>query len=147
MRHCRTRTGSKRWSSSWLISSAENGFGLGRDPEGSVIHIATGATGDLAKLGRRQLAEGEAVEFPGRGEGDMVKIHVEAHADRVGRHHMIDVTRLKQRHLGIAGAWRQGLKHDCGSAALASDQLGHGVDHLGRNDEEERRGRRVSRPE
>ena len=90
LRHCRTRTGSKRWSSSWLISSAENGSASAVTPK--FRHSCSDRRDRRSGQARPPSAgEGEAVEFPGRGEGDMVKIHVEAHADRVGRHHMIDV--------------------------------------------------------
>ena len=38
------------------------------------------------------------------GEGDVVDIHVQAHADRVGGDQEIDLLLLIQRDLGVAGA-------------------------------------------
>ena len=45
-----------------------------------------------------------AVELVARGEGDMVDIHVEAHADGIGRHQEIHIARLVELDLRVAGA-------------------------------------------
>ena len=45
-----------------------------------------------------------AVELVQLGEGDMVHIHVQPHADGVGRDQIIDFAGLIERHLGVAGA-------------------------------------------
>ncbi len=79
---------------------------LAGDAEGSVAHVPAGAAGDLAEFGRRQIAVLVAVEFAVLGEGDMIEIEVEAHADRIGGDQIIDITRLEQRHLRVAGAGR-----------------------------------------
>jgi hypothetical protein len=60
----------------------------------------------------------------------VIDIEVEPHADRVGRHQVVDVARLVERDLGVAGAWRQRAEHDGGTAALAPDQFRDGVDLL-----------------
>ena len=100
--------------------------------EGAVAHVAPGPAGDLAELGRMELAEAEAVEFLVGGEGDVVDVEVQAHADRVGGDEVVDVAVLEQLDLGVARARRERAEHDRGAAALAPDQLGDGVDLLGR---------------
>ena len=66
------------------------------------------------------------------GEGDVVDVEVEAHADRVGGDEEVDVARLVERDLGVARARRQRAEHHGGAAALAADQLGDRVDLVGR---------------
>ena len=73
-----------------------------------------------------------AVEFAVGGEGDVIDVEVEAHADRVGRNQIVDIAGLIERDLGIAGARRQRAQHDRRAAALPADQLGDGVNLLGR---------------
>jgi hypothetical protein len=48
-----------------------------------------------------------SVEFPVRGEGDVIDVEVEPHADRVGRDEIIDIAGLVERDLGIAGPRRE----------------------------------------
>ena len=72
------------------------GIGLACRSEGAVIEIAPGASGDLTELGWIQIAIMEAVEFARCCEGDMIDIHVEAHADGIGRHQIVDIARLEQ---------------------------------------------------
>ena len=66
------------------------------------------------------------------GEGDMVDVHVEPHADRVGRDQEIDLAGLEQGDLRVAGARAERAHHHRRAAALAADQLGDGVDRIGR---------------
>ena len=73
-----------------------------------------------------------AVEFAVGGEGDVIDVEVEAHADGVGRHQEIDVAVLVERDLGVAGARRERAQHHGGAATLAADQFGDGVDLVGR---------------
>ena len=72
-----------------------------------------------------------AVEFFQAGEGHMVHVHVEAHAYCVGCDDEIHIARLIERHLGIAGAWRQGPHDDSRPAAIAADEFCDGVDLVG----------------
>ena len=106
-------------------------IGLRRHPELAVVHVAPGAAGDLAQFGGVELAEAEAVVLAGGGERHMVEVHVEAHADGVGRHHVIHVAGLEQRHLRVAGARRQRAEDHRRAAPLSTDQFRHGVDHVG----------------
>ena len=72
--------------------------------ERAVVHVAAGAAGDLAKLGGSQVAVVLPVEFTDAGEGDMVEVEIEAHADRVGGDEEVDVAVLVERDLGVARA-------------------------------------------
>ena len=104
------------------------GLDLAGDAERAVIHVPAGAAGDLAEFGRRQVAVVVAVELAQAGEGDVIEIEVEAHADGVGRHQEVHVAVLIERDLRVAGARAQRPEHDRGAAALAAHQLGDGVD-------------------
>ena len=104
---------------------------LAGDAKSAVTQMPAGAAGDLAEFGRRQIAVLVAVELAVLGEGDMVEIKVEAHADRIGGNEIIDIARLEQCHLGVAGARRQRAQHDGRAALLAADQLGDGIDLVG----------------
>ena len=99
--------------------------------EGAVAGGAAGAAGDLAEFGRIEPAELIAVELAVGREGDVIDVEVEPHADRVGGDEIVDVARLVERDLGVAGARRQRAEHDGGAAALAPDQLGDRIDLVG----------------
>ena len=138
LRHCRTRTGSKWWFSSASHDLGVEGRAAAGGAEGAVAHVAAGAAGDLPELGRIELAEAEAVELLVGREGDVVDVEVEAHADGVGGDEVVDVAGLVELDLGVAGARRQRAEHDRRAAALAADQLGDGVDLLGREGDDGR---------
>ena len=104
---------------------------LSGDAEGPVPAIAPGPPGDLADLLRMQPARAPPVELSEAGEGDMVEVHVQPHADRIGGDEKIDLAGLEQLHLGVAGARGQRAHHHRRAAALATDQFGDGVDRLG----------------
>ena len=110
------------------MTSAEKGSHAAGHAERAVVHVTAGAAGDLGELGRRQLAMHLPVEFAHAGEGHVIDVEIEAHADGVGRHQEVDVARLIERHLGIARARAECPEHDGGAAALAAHQLGDGVD-------------------
>ena len=99
-----------------------------RGAEGPVLDVAAGTAGDLADLGRVQTAVLPAVELALAGEGHVVDVEVEAHADRVGGDEVVDVAVLVHRHLGVAGARRERPQHHGGPPALPPDQFGDGVD-------------------
>jgi hypothetical protein len=79
-----------------------------------------------------------AVELAVVGEGDVVDVEVEAHADGVGGDEEVDVARLVHLDLRVAGARRQRPHHHGGAAALAADQFGDGVDLVGREGDDGR---------
>ena len=106
--------------------------------ERSVVHMATGAAGNLADLARCQIAMVLAVEFSQGRECDVIDIEVQTHTDGVGRDDEFHVAGLIERDLGIARARRQRSEHHGGAAALAADQLGEGVNFL-RGERDDRR--------
>ena len=102
-----------------------------RGAEGAILHVAPGAAGDLGDLGRVQRPPLLAVEFDQARERDVADVHVEAHADRIGRDQIVDLARLVERDLGVAGARAERAEHDRSPAPLPADQLGERIDVLG----------------
>ncbi len=145
-----SRSRSRDWNSSFAIAPLQTAHAVegvvfqpldhvgverlrrSRDAECAIVHVAAGAAGDLAKLARRQIAVVLAVEFADGRERDVVDVEIEPHADGVGGHQKFDVARLIERHLRVARARRQRAEHHGRAAALAADQLGDGVDLVGR---------------
>ena len=84
-----------------------------------------------------------AVELAVGGEGDVVDVEVEAHADGVGGDQEVDVARLEELDLGVAGARAERAQHHRRAAALAADQLGDGVDLVGREGDDGRAARQA----
>ncbi len=109
--------------------------------ESTVAGCPAGTPGDLRKFGRREIAELIAVELPIGGERDVIHVKIEAHADRVGGDEIVDVTRLIQRDLGIAGPRRQCAENHRCSAALAANQFGDRIDFVGRERDDGRAAR------
>ncbi len=99
--------------------------------EAAVAGGAAGAPGDLRELGRVELAELIAVELAVGGEGDVIDVEIEPHADGVGGNEIFDVAGLVELDLGVARARGERAEHHGGAAALAADQLGDGIDLLG----------------
>jgi hypothetical protein len=123
--------------------SASKGEAAGH-AEGAVVHVAAGAAGDLGELGRVSSRNWLAVELAVGGEGDVVDVDVQAHADGVGGDEEVDVARLVELDLGVAGARAERAQDDRRAAALAADQLGDGIDLVGEKATMAlRRGRRV----
>ncbi len=91
-----------------------------------------------------QPARRLAVELDDAREGDMVEIHVEAHADRVGGDEIIDLARLEQSDLRVARARRQRAQDHGGAAALAPHQLGQ-REHVGDGEGDDGAARRQAR--
>src|SRR6516225_9921542 len=91
--------------------------------EGAVADGATGAAGDLRQFGRIESSKLVAVEFAVGGEGDVVDVEIESHADGVGGDEIFDVARLIERDLRVARARAQRSQHDGGAATLAADQF------------------------
>ncbi|VUD70701.1 hypothetical protein MET9862_01274 [Methylobacterium symbioticum] len=117
------------------------GRAAARGAEGAVRQVAAGPAGDLAHLGRGQLAEARAVVLPVRREGDVIDVEIEPHPDRVGGDEVIHVARLIELDLRVPGAGREGAEHHRRAAALAPDQLGDGIDLLGREGDDGRAAR------
>jgi hypothetical protein len=96
--------------------------------EGAVAHAPPGTAGDLRDLRGRQAARAAAVELREVREGHMVDVHVEAHADGVGRDQEVDFLVLVQLHLRVARAGAQAAHHHRAAAAPPPDQFGDRVD-------------------
>ena len=101
------------------------------DAEGAVLAEAAGAPGDLGDLMRVEAAHATAVELAQAGEGDMVDVHVQSHADRVGSDQEINFAGLEEVHLGVACARTERTHDHSRAAALAADKLSDGVDGVG----------------
>jgi hypothetical protein len=115
--------------------------GLAGGAKAAVGHVAPGAPGDLGDFGRAQSAHGVTVELGQLGEGDVVQIQIEAHADSVGGDQIVDLAGLEHGDLGVARARAERAQHHRGAAALAPYQLGQGID-LGHGEGDHRRARR-----
>ena len=131
LRHWTVLTGIEAMGLQRLDQIVVEGIDAAGDAEGAVAHVAAGAAGDLAELGGGQAAVLVAVELAVGGEGDVVDVEVEAHADGVGGDEEVDVAGLEELDLGVARARAERAEHDRGAAALAADQLGDGVDLVG----------------
>ncbi len=97
-----------------------------------VLLVTPGATGDLGHFADRQSSRTLAVELAERREGDMIDIQVETHADGVGRHEIIDLTRLEHRDLGIARGRAERAHDDRAAATQTPQHLGDAIDLLDR---------------
>ena len=104
---------------------------LDQRAERAVALVAAGAAGDLCHLRDRQSAAAASVELVQPGEGDMRHVHVEAHADRVGRDEIIDLACLEHRHLRVAGARGERAHHHRRPAAQPAQHFRHRVNLLG----------------
>ena len=103
---------------------------FGGSAKGAIAHVPPGAAGNLGDLGGGEPARAAAVEFADACEGDMVEIHVETHADRIGGDQIVDLACLEHPDLGVARPRAQRAEHDRRPAALPSDQLGQ-REHIG----------------
>ena len=78
---------------------------LGRGAECAVVHVAAGPASDLTDFRSAQSPRLPPVELAGLGKGDVVKVHVQTHANGIGRNQIIDLARLIHVHLGVTGPW------------------------------------------
>ena len=97
-------------------------------PECPIAHVAAGPAGDLTEFGRRKTPVLHTIELPVGGEGYVIDIEIEAHADRIGRDDIINIAVLINLDLRIAGARRQSAENDCRAAALTADPFGNRID-------------------
>ena len=99
--------------------------------EAAVALVPPGAAADLRQFGRGQPPELAAVELGQRREGDVGDVHVKAHADRVGRDQIVDLTRLIHLDLRIARPRGERAHDNRGPALVTAQHLGQRVDVLG----------------
>src|SRR6185312_10726780 len=117
------------------------GIDTAGDAKGAVAKMAAGTAGDLAELAGAETAILVTVELAVGGESDVVDVEVETHADGIGGDEKLDVARLEQFDLGVAGARAESAEDDGGAAALAADQFGDGVDFVGGKGDDRRTAR------
>ncbi len=104
----------------------------GGGAEGAVARGPSGTAGDLGELGRVEPPELIAVELAVGGESDVIDVEIEPHADRVCGDQIFDIAGLIERDLRVAAARAERPHYHRGTAPLAADQFGYGVDFLGR---------------
>ena len=138
VRHCSTLTGSKSCASIFLTSSSSNGSTCPVTPKVPSRRCRPARPAIWPSSAGRKVPELIAVEFAVLGEGDMVNVEIEAHADRVGGDQIVDIAGLVELDLGIAGARAERAQHDRGATALAPHQLGDGVNLVGREGDNRR---------
>jgi len=97
-----------------------------------VPKVPSGPAGDLSDLRLGQGPRRDAVELAQGREGDVLHIHVEAHADRVGRDQIVDLAGFVELDLGVARARAERAHDDRGATALPADQFRDRVDVRGR---------------
>ena len=117
---------------------------LGGSAEGAVIHVPPGAAGDLSNFGSGQPPRAAPVEFADPGEGDMVEIHVETHADRVSRDEIVNLAGLEHPDLRVARPRAQRAENYRSAAPLPADQLGK-REHVRNGEGDDRATRRQPR--
>ena len=103
-------------------------FAVGRLAERAIVAEAAGAACDLREFIGAEEAALAAIELAARGERDVADIEVEAHADGVGGDDVVDLARLIEFDLRVAGAGAERAHDDGAAAALALQQFGDGVD-------------------
>ena len=54
--------------------------------KGAIVHMAARPAGNLRQLFGSQVPPEGAIKFVKGGKGNMIDIHIEAHADSIGRH-------------------------------------------------------------
>ena len=106
--------------------------------ERAVVHVPSGAAGDLADLRGREIAMRMAVELAKAGERDMIEIEVQAHPNRVGGHQKVHVAILIERHLRVARAGAERAEYHGRAAALPPHQFGDGIYVVGREGDDRR---------
>ncbi len=100
--------------------------------KGTIVHMPPGAPGNLSDLRRGQGTPAGTIEFAQLGEGNMVNVHIQPHANRIGGDQIIDLSGLIHLHLGIAGAGAQCAQDNRRAAALLADRLCQFIDLIDR---------------
>ena len=126
-----------------MLHDRQRGFviqrrGVAGDAERSVRLVPPGPARDLRDLGGGELPVAAAVEFGETREGDMFQVEIQAHADGVGRHQVLDIPVLIKRDLRVACAGRQRPHHHRCAALLPPYQLSDCVDLIGREGDDSR---------
>ena len=100
--------------------------------EAPVACVSPSTTGNLRKLGWVQGAAVTTVELAQRSKGHVIDVHVQAHADGVGRHHEAHLAGLVHGHLGVSRPRRKRAEHHRCPPAASTQLFGQLVDLCGR---------------
>ena len=117
--------------------------GVGGRAECAVLHVPARPPGDLPDLRRGQPPPHAPVELDQIGKGDVVHIHVQAHAYGVGGDQVVDIAGLEHLDLGVARPGAQRAEHHRRAAAPPPDHLGERIDFLGREGDRSGPGRQA----
>ena len=98
--------------------------------ESAIALVASGTSGNLRHLRRGQPALAHAVELRKRGEGDVVHIEIEPHADGIGGDDVVDLTRLEHRNLLVPCFGAERAHHYRAAAAKTPQHLGYCINLL-----------------
>ena len=96
--------------------------------EGPIRHAPPCPPGDLRQFVRGQHPHPPPVELGERGEGDMVDVQVQPHADGVRCHQIVHIAILVERDLRVARPGGKRAHHHRRPTLLASDQFGDSID-------------------
>ena len=104
MRHSAAETDGKTWPSTAATMSGSRSGASPVTPNVPSLRKRPARPAIWRDLLRIEPTRAPAVELAQAGEGDMVDVHVEPHADRVGRDQEVDLAGLEQFDLRVAGA-------------------------------------------
>ena len=91
--------------------------------KGAVVHMPASAPGDLPDFRRAKPPCLPPVELAGLGESNVVEVHVQTHADGVGRDQIVDLPGLIHLDLLVAGPGAQRAEHHGTAAAHAFERF------------------------
>ncbi len=132
LRHWIASTASNSCASTRSSVSSSNGAHSPVSPKCAVAREAPGAASDLRDLVGAQIAPLTAVELAPRRKRDVIDIHVEAHADRIGGDEKVHLAALIERDLGVARARAERAHHHRRAAAMPAQQFGDRVNFFRR---------------
>mmetsp|Transcript_27337 Transcript_27337/g.50117 ORF Transcript_27337/g.50117 Transcript_27337/m.50117 type:complete len:580 (-) Transcript_27337:214-1953(-) len=102
------------------------------DTKGAILLAATRTASNLGQLVWGKGPHPPPIEFRKRGKGHMVDIKVQPHADGIGGDQKIHLAVLIHVDLGVAGTGGKRAHDHGGTALLAADQFGNGIDVVDR---------------
>ncbi len=125
------------WVEAVVLHGLDDVFGeaadLGGCAKAAVVHMAPGPTGDLPDFRGSEPPCLPTVELAGFGKGNVVEVHVQAHADRVGGDQIVDLAGLVHLDLLVAGSGAQCAQNNRAATAHALERLSD-VINIGRRE-------------
>ena len=95
-----------------------------RETKCAIARMPPGPSSNLGQFGWRQLAVRSAIEFANLRKRHMVNIHIQSHANCIGRHQIIDGAGLIELDLRIARARAESAHNNRGAAFLLANNFG-----------------------